>query len=191
MTHTIIKDSAARPCRQQAATGSSLLEVLIAAVILGIGLLGISSLQLRSLQATGSAEYRGRAADIASSLADRMRANKPARNSYLSTPVEEGSSYCLSSPAAICSMSIDGVDASALTVCTPQQLATFDLWEIRCSGSFSGIKHALPGGQLAISKPSGERYRIQISWLMRTENSETESRDTLSMTVIPGTKSVP
>ena len=57
--------------------GTTLLEVLIAAVILGIGLLGIAALQMTSMQGSANAEYRGRASDLAWSLIDRMRANLP------------------------------------------------------------------------------------------------------------------
>ncbi|WP_419653319.1 type IV pilus modification protein PilV [Thiolapillus sp.] len=69
--------------------GTTLVEVLIAAVIVGIGLLGIASLQVKALQASTDAEYRAKATDIAWALADRMRANLASNtsngNHYIST----------------------------------------------------------------------------------------------------------
>src|SRR5690606_22380391 len=56
--------------------GLTLLEVLIAVVILSIGLLGLAGLQTTSLQFNTSAYYRTQATAMAYGLADRMRANR-------------------------------------------------------------------------------------------------------------------
>ncbi|MCW4245707.1 MAG: type IV pilus modification protein PilV, partial [Candidatus Thiodiazotropha taylori] len=53
----------------------TLIEVLIAAVIIGVGLLGVASLQITALQGASNADYRSRATDLTAALADRMRAN--------------------------------------------------------------------------------------------------------------------
>lgn len=66
--------SAARPhCR-----GLTLVEILIALVILSIGLLGLAGLQTASLKFNTSAYYRTQATALAYGLADRMRANRAA-----------------------------------------------------------------------------------------------------------------
>lgn len=59
----------------RASGGFSLLEVLIAVVILAIGLLGIASTQILSLQQTGNANLRSQATIHAQNLADEVRAN--------------------------------------------------------------------------------------------------------------------
>lgn len=56
--------------------GSSLIEVMVAIFILGAGLLGLGGLQARSVLMNQSAYYRGISADLASDLADRIRANR-------------------------------------------------------------------------------------------------------------------
>lgn len=56
--------------------GASLIEVMVAIFILGAGLLGLGGLQARSVMMNQSAYYRGIAADLASDLADRIRANR-------------------------------------------------------------------------------------------------------------------
>jgi len=63
--------------------GTTLVEVLVAAIIIGIGLLGIASLQVKSMQASTNAELRARATDLAWALADRMRTNLQADNDYI------------------------------------------------------------------------------------------------------------
>lgn len=59
----------------RAAGGFSLLEVLIAVVILAIGLLGIASTQILSLQQTGNSQLRSQATMHAQNLADEVRSN--------------------------------------------------------------------------------------------------------------------
>lgn len=55
-------------------TGSSLLEVLVAMVILAFGLLGLAGLQLNSVKSSHSAYLRSQATLLAYDMADRMRA---------------------------------------------------------------------------------------------------------------------
>ena len=56
--------------------GFSLIEVLIALVILSIGLLGIAAMVSESLKSKDSSYYRTQALDLASEIVDRMRANR-------------------------------------------------------------------------------------------------------------------
>ena len=55
--------------------GFSLVELLVAAVVLCVGLLGVVALQLESLRATRSALARTQAVALAADLADRLRAH--------------------------------------------------------------------------------------------------------------------
>lgn len=57
-------------------TGATLIEVLVAMVVLAIGLLGLAGLQATSIQSNHSAYYRSQATLLAGDLADRMRANR-------------------------------------------------------------------------------------------------------------------
>lgn len=58
--------------------GLTLVEILVALLILSIGLLGLAGLQTLSLTFNTSAYYRTQATALAYGLADRMRANRPA-----------------------------------------------------------------------------------------------------------------
>jgi prepilin-type N-terminal cleavage/methylation domain-containing protein len=61
--------------------GVTLIEVLVAVVLLSIGLLGLAGLQLRGMQVNQGSAMRSQAAIMADDLADRMRsdyANVPA-----------------------------------------------------------------------------------------------------------------
>jgi len=55
--------------------GVSLIEVLVAVVILTIGLLGLAGLQAGGMRVSQGATFRGLASQYAYDMADRMRAN--------------------------------------------------------------------------------------------------------------------
>ncbi len=56
-------------------SGFSLIEVLVASVILAVGILGIAGLQVVSLQQNRSSLLRSEALQIGNDILDRMRAN--------------------------------------------------------------------------------------------------------------------
>lgn len=56
--------------------GFSMIEVMVALVVLAIGLLGFALLQTMNLRFTQSANYRTQATNLAYDLLDQMRANR-------------------------------------------------------------------------------------------------------------------
>ncbi|SDG36594.1 type IV pilus assembly protein PilV [Onishia taeanensis] len=63
-------------------SGVSLIEVLIALLVLGIGILGMVALQTRSLALDREAYLRSQAESLAYDLGDRIRANEDQLNTY-------------------------------------------------------------------------------------------------------------
>ena len=57
-------------------SGFTLLEVLIAMVVLSVGLLGLAAVQATSLKNNQSAYFRSQATQLAYDMTDRMRTNK-------------------------------------------------------------------------------------------------------------------
>lgn len=113
-----------RPLQQ----GMSLIEVLIAALVLAIGLLGLAALQAKGLQSSHSSNLRSQSTLFAYDMADRMRANL--------VGFEQGA---YNKPAAAdhdCSW-----DGSQPAACTPQEMAEHDVWEWNLA-----IAEALPQG---------------------------------------------
>lgn len=89
---------AARAMKQ---SGFSMVEVLVALVVLGVGMLGIASLYVVTLRSGGSAISRMQAVNLASDLADRIRANRNGVDAYENAAaaadhdcIGEGSSDC-------------------------------------------------------------------------------------------------
>ena len=62
--------------------GFSLIEVMIAILVLGVGLLGFAMLQTMNLRFTQSANSRTQATNLAYDLLDQMRANRGQANLY-------------------------------------------------------------------------------------------------------------
>ncbi|MHB8405182.1 MAG: type IV pilus modification protein PilV [Gammaproteobacteria bacterium] len=109
-----------RQCR--ASAGFSLLEVLIALVILSVGLLGIAALISTALKSNDSAYIRTQATTLAYNIIDRMRANLPAANNL---------GYNVTMPASAVTTASPPVDTCTVGSCSTAQLATNDLtqWE--------------------------------------------------------------
>jgi type IV pilus assembly protein PilV len=93
------------------AHGFTLIEVLVALVVLGIGMLGLGRLFLYTLQGNSSATSRTVAVNLAADLADRIRANRNATLNY------NGARPITAVPTTVCV----GGALSFTVLCTPQQ----------------------------------------------------------------------
>lgn len=71
-----------------ACSGSSLIEVLVALVVISIALLGGVGMQLRALQLAKSSEFRNQAVLLAGDLAERMEASRQASCDTVCTAAE-------------------------------------------------------------------------------------------------------
>lgn len=56
--------------------GMTLIEILVAIVVLSVGLLGMAGLQLKGMQVNQGSAYRWQAAMLAEDIADQMRADR-------------------------------------------------------------------------------------------------------------------
>jgi type IV pilus assembly protein PilV len=63
-------------------TGFSIVEVLVALVVLAVGMLGMAGLYVTTLRSSGTAISRMQAVSLAADLADRIRANRLAGIAY-------------------------------------------------------------------------------------------------------------
>ncbi|MDH3316869.1 MAG: type IV pilus modification protein PilV [Gammaproteobacteria bacterium] len=79
--------------------GFSLIEVLVALVILAVGVLGLAALQTTGLQFTHDAYIRSQATVVVYDLVERMRNNVSNANSYIAA----------ADPAGICDVTAGGV----------------------------------------------------------------------------------
>jgi type IV pilus assembly protein PilV len=106
--------------------GFSLIEVLVALVIIGVGMLGIAKIQALAYASTGTASLRSLAAIEASSLAAAMRANRSYWSVTAATATQTititGPNVTASTDPALT------VASNCLNVtCATQNLAAYDL----------------------------------------------------------------
>lgn len=154
--------------------GFSLIELLVAVLVMGIGVLGVTGLQMVSLQNNRDALQRAEAVQLAYDMMDRIRANPegaPAGAAYGGLALGDGP------PAAPDCMS---------NVCSQAQMVSFDQASWKCSlGSFhadgvcadlraNGILPAedaqpgLPNGDGSVAVDGAGSIRVSVQWTETT-----------------------
>ncbi len=135
--------------------GFTLIEVLVAALVLAIGILGIASVILTGLKSDKSAYYRSQASAIAYDIADRMRLNSDALNSYIGIDTDNATA---SIPSCI---TTDGG-------CSAAQQFVVDFFEWK--GNFHNVSNVaafspkLPNGRGQVTIDGSGRYVVTITW---------------------------
>jgi type IV pilus assembly protein PilV len=138
--------------------GFSLVEVLVALVILAIGMLGIASLYVESLRAGRSALLRSQAVILVSDMADRIRANPAGKAAYTKGEDDTGT--------------LNATCNAATAGCTSAQMAARDiaLWQQvvddRNDDPAAG-RLALPNGRGTIvvdTTTTPATYVVTVSW---------------------------
>jgi type IV pilus assembly protein PilV len=130
-------------------TGFTLIEVLIAMLVLAVGLLGLASLQATSLRNTQSSYNRSLATELAYDLADRMRANLTEAQKYAT------SSYITITPPSSATAQVSCYSALG---CGGNDMAQNDLFEWN-----KAVTSNLPYGVVGITV-AAPIYTITVSW---------------------------
>jgi type IV pilus assembly protein PilV len=154
--------------------GFTLLEVLIALVVLSIGLLGVSKIQALGIRASEDANLRTEATFLANDMIERMRANRPSADSGYYASIGYGAIDCTTPPTKICS---EGT-AGAANNCTTTEMADEDAHNWYCQ-----VTASLPNAAVAVSLAAGV-YSIQVTWDGLDEQGNVQARD-VSTSFIP------
>ncbi|MGY8904994.1 MAG: type IV pilus modification protein PilV [Burkholderiales bacterium] len=141
--------------------GSSLLEVLIAVLIMSFGLLALGSLTAASVQYGKSAQFQTIGVQLAGEFADRMRSNFKGfiDNSYNKTSVYVSSNTVIALPSPAC---------TPTAVCNSAQIAAVDLVEWR-----NDLRRRLPGGDAYVLRDPVNPLAVDI-WIMWSEATAAE-----------------
>lgn len=127
--------------------GFTLVEVLVALVVLAVGMLGIAGLYVESLRAGRTSIYRTTAVTLAADMADRIRANPNAQASYTGAGPGSAAFNCVNGAAR----------------CAPDEMAQDDwfLWQ-------QDLQARLPLGASATIQSAAvgplTQYTITLSW---------------------------
>lgn len=161
--------------RFENARGFSLLEVLVALVVLSIGLMGIASMQVVGLQFNQQAMTTTRAVELAADMADRIRANANAT----ANPAVPGQAYQVEfganpAPAVTCA-DRPGNTLVDISVCDNVTLAANDIWQWKNSLA-AATGSGLAEGDGAITHNydnarSTSTYIIDVRWSERGEQA--------------------
>lgn len=162
--------------------GFSFFEVLIAALILGVAVLGFASLQIRAIGSTGEAALRSQAAMLAGELVERIRMADTGvagnnRTSYevatlwtapdplpnLPWTIGDGTNgtSCIYTAAA----SVNTAPVVGVNACAEVQMVRADALEIRLLA-----EQLLPGGTVAVRPcpsgggPSATLTCVHVGW---------------------------
>jgi type IV pilus assembly protein PilV len=133
--------------------GFSIVEALVALVVLSVGMLGIAALYVESLRAGRTAVYRTQAVNLAADMADRIRANRGVPNSWQlaanGNPV----------PPKDC--------VNGGVTCTPNELALYDQrsWLDAIRNELPSNGASLATGTITVDDAaSPPQYEIKITW---------------------------
>lgn len=132
-------------------TGFTLIEVLIAMLIMALGLLGLAAMQATGLRNNQSAYHRSQATQLAYDMADRIRANFTEAN-------KGAASIFITKDSSTATEKTDCVTVS--TACTPAIMAENDLFLWYQAISNLNI---LPLGEGKI-EVNGSVFSITIKW---------------------------
>jgi type IV pilus assembly protein PilV len=168
--------------------GFTIIEVLIAVLVLSLGLLGLAGLQATSLKASTSAAARGQATLLAYDIIDRMRANRD---------VALAGTYDNTAGTAPTGA---GTDCQAAD-CDEDAMAAYDLnqwkcllgsWKSHATCTAMGITRGLlPDGDGEV-EVTGNKVTVTVSWSetrWSDSNSDgTGERETSDLSLAVGTE---
>lgn len=147
-----IESTAHTELRRSAQRGFTLIESMIALLVLSVGLIGIAALHAQGLSASRTAIYRSTAINLSADMADRIRVNREASAAYGNAGADHD-----------CDPNTGGTAVD----CTPAEMAEHDLfvWEDLVGDSLpDGV------GTVAVNTATDPAtYTITVSW---TEISE-------------------
>lgn len=144
-------------------SGVSLLESLVALLVLALGVLGMLGVQLKSLSDNQSATQRAIATRLAEDLFERIKASPQGLGGVTVNTYSVGGAWAaLAAPAAA---------ANCLSnPCSATQQAAFDLWRWQTT-----VRETLPGGNATtfISPSDPEQLGVMVAWRLRQTDLST------------------
>ena len=148
--------------RIRSQSGFSLIEAMVALLVIAVGLLGIAGMQAMSINSTATSRVRALAAIQASNMAAYMAANGSYwRNAYGTnvTVTPAGASATLSDST------LNGINSNCESAsCTPQQMAAYDLKQWGSSNQLG----SLPSGMGAVVCGNTGVCTIIAGWKEKT-----------------------
>lgn len=134
-------------------TGFTIIEMLIAVLVISIGLLGMAGLQTSGIQQSHNSYLKTQASMLAYDMADRMRSNLQGVNAGNYDAVDSMDSPVSSTPGCI----------SGNTACSSSETASYDVYQWTNKDAEGSIASLLPSGYGMVSENGGV-FTITVLW---------------------------
>ncbi|KGD63695.1 hypothetical protein Y5S_03118 [Alcanivorax nanhaiticus] len=129
--------------------GFSMLEVLMAVLVMAVGVLGYAGLQLRALDSTNQAYARSQATLLAQATVERILANPSEYAYYIDSD---------NWPTTVPSSTVD--DSCNKADCLPDAVAKWDVAQLRWQ-----TWNLLPAGRVDVSPCIGSQLQcVRVAW---------------------------
>ena len=142
--------------KPQNMTGVGLIEVLVSILVLGVGALGVASMQLTGLKYNTGTQGRTQAVFMANDMMDRMRAN---RDLAMESDAYEIADLSVVGAGGVVAPTVDCYSET----CTPANIAEFDKFYF-----ISQVQQLLPFGKASITYTGDGSERvvdITLQWM--------------------------
>jgi type IV pilus assembly protein PilV len=142
------------------AAGFTLVEVLVATLVLGLGLLGGVAMQLHALRTRYESAQLSRAVQLAAGMAERIRANAAQASAYVGFDYDVATDpHAAYAPAAGAVASVALAAACAGASCTPAELAGAELAELQ-----RAVARQFPTGRARICRDAQMWEARRLRW---------------------------
>jgi type IV pilus assembly protein PilV len=140
--------------------GFSLIETLVALVVMSVGLLGVAALHVDSMQRGQEGLFLTRAVLLAADMGDRIRANPLGGEDYAIDWQQQPA------PADVCADTADGPAPGWPAGCDPTQMAKYDveIWKESLAPTNALGLPAGDGRILVNAATIPPTYLIQVQW---------------------------
>jgi type IV pilus assembly protein PilV len=152
--------------------GFTLIETLVALVIMSVGLLGIAALHVESVKSARSATLRTKAVTLAVDMAEKMRANRAGMlaGNYVVGAGDNGANHDCA----------DDDTGAATVACSASDMAEHDvwLWKQRIANAQSGLPE---GTEATITSDEEEdpTFTIALAW------EESDTTNSIALQIQP------
>jgi type IV pilus assembly protein PilV len=164
---------------KRSSKGFTLIEVLIAVLILSVGLLGVAGTLVTAAHSASSNYLKQQGVQYAYGIVDRMHSNPHAADN----PTSSNNPYVVSLTAPAATIANDCTSAS----CTQAQMAAYDVWQWQTE-----LKNNLPNGLGSVAVTGGGSdgktaiVTVTVQWSDQPASSATAATTNSHYTVVTG-----
>ncbi|MCK5810939.1 MAG: type IV pilus modification protein PilV [Cocleimonas sp.] len=163
--------------------GVSLIESMMATLVISIGLLGVVGMQIVAMKGSTHAFQQAQASGLMKGLLERMRSNAQA--------VFDDDYSILDSSNYNCSVTLSKNCENGMASCSSEELAKSDLYHTICgydAAHLGGIRGSLGNGSIQIACSAGvgtcnEGINFSVNWDERVLGKEGDGKSALPRSI--------